>query len=155
MKRSRVWLIARTELRQLRQSPDFWLPMLILAVLFFVVILIVLLFVLTHVPNEVVIKKVAVILDVLPSRAKAAIHGFSPAGWTSYAPSGSCCMQKHALPSVRAILLPKNHPPALFATTRTPAASGNHETSRSSRAFPLIWPGTSGAPQDRSRIKTA
>jgi ABC-2 type transport system permease protein len=85
MKGSRVWLIARTELRQLRQSPDFWLPMLILAALFFVVIPTVLLFALTHVPNEAVIKKVAVTLDVLPPRAKAAIHGFSPAGRTSYA----------------------------------------------------------------------
>src|SRR5205814_7052895 len=77
--RSRVWVIARTELRQLRQSPDFWLPMLILAALLFIVIPTVLLFALTHVPNEAVVKKVAVTLDVLPARAKAAIHGFSPA----------------------------------------------------------------------------
>jgi ABC-type Na+ efflux pump permease subunit len=77
--------VARTELRQLRQSPDFWLPMLVLAALFFVVIPTVLLFILTHVPNEAVVKKVAVTLDVLPPRAKAAIRGFSPAGRTSYA----------------------------------------------------------------------
>src|SRR4051794_3032549 len=83
--RSRLWVIARTELRQLRQSPDFWLPMLILAGLFFVVIPLFLLLAITHVPNEAVVSKVATTLDVLPPRAKEAIQGFSPAGRTSYA----------------------------------------------------------------------
>jgi ABC-2 type transport system permease protein len=82
---SRMWVVARTELRQLRQSPDFWLPMLILAGLFFVVIPLFLLFAITHVPNEAVVSKVATTLDVLPPRAKEAIQGFSPAGRTSYA----------------------------------------------------------------------
>jgi hypothetical protein len=50
--RSRLWVVARTELRQLRQSPDFWLPMLILAGLFFVVIPTVLLFAITHVARH-------------------------------------------------------------------------------------------------------
>jgi ABC-type Na+ efflux pump permease subunit len=77
--------VAGTELRQLRQSPDFWLPMLILAGLFFVVIPTFLLFAITHVHNDAVVAKVATSLDVLPPRAKAAIHGFSPAGRTSYA----------------------------------------------------------------------
>ncbi|MBV8984613.1 MAG: ABC transporter permease subunit, partial [Acidimicrobiia bacterium] len=84
-RRSRLWVVARTELRQLRQSPDFWLPMLILAGLFFVVIPTILLFAITHVHNDTVVAKVATTLDVLPPRAKAAIHGFSPAGRTSYA----------------------------------------------------------------------
>jgi len=83
--RSRTWVIARTELRQLRQSPDFWLPMLILAGLFFVVIPTFLLYAVTHVHNDAVVAKVATTLDVLPARARAAIHGFSPAGRTSYA----------------------------------------------------------------------
>jgi ABC-2 type transport system permease protein len=82
---SRMWVVARTELRQLRQSPDFWLPMLILAGLFFVVIPLFLLFAITHVPNEAVVSKVATTLDVLPTRAKEAIQGYSPAGRTSYA----------------------------------------------------------------------
>ncbi|MCU1448684.1 MAG: hypothetical protein JWP02_854 [Acidimicrobiales bacterium] len=83
--RSRTWVVARTELRQLRQSPDFWMPMLILSALFFVVIPTILLFAITHVPNQAVVQKVATTLDILPPRAKAAIHGFSPAGRTSYA----------------------------------------------------------------------
>src|SRR2546421_4866798 len=83
--RSRLWVIARTELRQLRQSPDFWLPMLILAGLFFVVLATFLLFAITHVHNDPVVARVATTLDVLPAGAKAAIHGFSPAGRTSYA----------------------------------------------------------------------
>ncbi|TMK85220.1 MAG: hypothetical protein E6G57_13950, partial [Actinobacteria bacterium] len=62
-----------------------WLPMLILAGLFFVVIPTFLLFAITHVHNDAVVAKVATTLDVLPARAKAAIHGFSPAGRTSYA----------------------------------------------------------------------
>src|SRR5438874_6320708 len=83
--RSRTWVVARTELRQLYQSPDFWVPMLILAALFFVVIPTVLLFAVTHVGNDTVVRKVATTLDVLAARAKAAIHGFSPEGRTSYA----------------------------------------------------------------------
>ena len=83
--KSRAWVIARTELRQLRQSPDFWLPMLILAGLFFVVIPLILLFGITHVGNETVVRRVATTLDVLPPRAKAAIQGYSAAGRTSYA----------------------------------------------------------------------
>ena len=83
--RSRTWVVARTELRQLQQSPDFWMPMLILSALFFVVIPTILLFAITHVPNQAVVQKVATTLDILPPRAKAAIHGFSPAGRTSYA----------------------------------------------------------------------
>jgi len=85
VRRSRTWVVARTELKQLRQSPDFWVPMLILAALFFVVIPTILLFAITHVGNDAVISKVATTLDVLPARAKAAIHGFSPEGRTSYA----------------------------------------------------------------------
>jgi len=83
--RSRIWVGARTELRMLRQSPDFWLPMLILAGLFFVVIPLFLLFAVTHVQNDAVVARVATTLDVLPPRAKAAIHGFSPTGRTAYA----------------------------------------------------------------------
>jgi ABC-type Na+ efflux pump permease subunit len=85
MNRRRMLVIARTDLRQLRESPDFWVPMLILAGLFFVVIPAFLLFAITHVGNSAVITKVASTLDVLPPRAKAAIHGFTPAGRTSYA----------------------------------------------------------------------
>ena len=83
--RSRIWVVARTELRMLRQSPDFWLPMMILAGLFFIVIPTFLLFAITHVQNDAVVARVATTLDVLPQRAKEAIHGFSPAGRTSYA----------------------------------------------------------------------
>ena len=36
--RSRALVIARTELRQLRQAPDFWVPLAVIAGLFFVVI---------------------------------------------------------------------------------------------------------------------
>ena len=53
--RSRTWVVVRTELRQLYQSPDFWVPMLILAALFFVVIPTVLLFAVTHVGNDTVV----------------------------------------------------------------------------------------------------
>ena len=36
--RSRAWTIARTDLRQLRQARDFWLPLAIISSLFFVII---------------------------------------------------------------------------------------------------------------------
>ena len=73
MTRHRTWVIARTDLRQLAQSPDFWVPMLILAALFFIVAPTVLLYFVTHVGTASIVHKVSATLDLLPQRAKAAI----------------------------------------------------------------------------------
>ena len=85
MNRARMLTVTRTDLRMLRQSPDFWAPMLILAAFFFVVAPTVLLSLITTAQRSPAVQKVAAAVDVLPERAKAAIKGESPADQTSYA----------------------------------------------------------------------
>ncbi len=82
---SRTLVIAATDLRQLRQSPDFWLPMLFLAVLFFVVAPASLLLAVSRAEDAAVVQKVAATLDVLPQRARAEVRGDDPAARTSHA----------------------------------------------------------------------
>ena len=83
--RSRVWVVARTDLRQLWQSPDFWIPMLILATLFFVVAPAGLLWLVTHVQSTSVVAKISNTIDVLPSSTKHAVRGLGPQAKAAYA----------------------------------------------------------------------
>ena len=85
MNRRRMLTIARTELRQLRQSPDFWIPMVVLAALFFVVIPATLLSVLVKVGSVPTVKNVAAALEFLPAKAQSSIRGGTPGDRTSYA----------------------------------------------------------------------
>lgn len=87
MNRRRILTVARTDLRQLRQSPDFWVPMMILAGFFFVVAPAVLLSLITAAETSPAIQRVATAVDVLPSAARAAVEGKTSdaAGQTSYA----------------------------------------------------------------------
>ena len=82
---SRVLVIARTDLRQLAQSPDFWAPMVVLALLFFVVVPAFLLIVLARLPEAGVAASVSGALDLLPQQAEARVLGDSPVDRTSYA----------------------------------------------------------------------
>lgn len=83
--RSRTLTIARTDLRQLAQSPDFWAPMVILALLFFVVVPAILLIVLTRLPEQGVAASVSNALELLPQQAKTRVLGDTPVARTSYA----------------------------------------------------------------------
>jgi ABC-2 type transport system permease protein len=76
--RSRVWVVARTDLRQLYQSPDFWVPMVVLAGFFFVVAPAGLLWAVTHVSGSDLVQKVGATLSVLPGSARAAINHRAP-----------------------------------------------------------------------------
>jgi len=80
-----VSVIARTDLKQLAQSPDFWLPMAVLAVLFFVLAPMGLLWAVTHAQAAPLVERIANTLQVLPARAQQAIHGASPQARTAYA----------------------------------------------------------------------
>jgi ABC-type transport system involved in multi-copper enzyme maturation permease subunit len=82
---SRVLTIARTDLRSLAQSPDFWAPMLVLALFFFVVAPTVLLYAVTHIQGADLVTKVSATLDLLPPQAQARVQGASPQDKTSYA----------------------------------------------------------------------
>ncbi len=85
MNRRRLCTIARTDLRQLRQSPDFWAPVLILAAVFFVVIPSTLLLGITRLGNVATVQKVSTALDLLPAQARSAVQGTSASDRTSYA----------------------------------------------------------------------
>lgn len=85
MNRGRMMTIAKTELRQLRQSPDFWVPMLVLAALFFVVIPTTLLFVMVKVGTLPTAQRISAALDFLPAEAQSAIQGETAGDRTSYA----------------------------------------------------------------------
>jgi ABC-type Na+ efflux pump permease subunit len=76
--RSRVWVVARTDLRQLYQSPDFWVPMVVLAGFFFVVAPAGLLWAVTHISGSDLVQKVRATLSVLPGSARAAINQRAP-----------------------------------------------------------------------------
>ena len=54
---SRAWTIARTDLRQLRQARDFWLPLMIVGALFFIVIPAILLAIITNISDVKLVKQ--------------------------------------------------------------------------------------------------
>lgn len=76
--RSLTWVVARTDLRQLYLSPDFWVPMIVLAALFFVVAPAGLLYAITHIQGNDLVQKVGATLSVLPGSARAAIDQRAP-----------------------------------------------------------------------------
>jgi ABC-type transport system involved in multi-copper enzyme maturation permease subunit len=82
-----MFTITRTDLRQLRQSPDFWIPMAILATLFFIVIPTILLYAIGHAGQIELVQQVGKTLSVLPERVKEAVDrvGQSPEARAQYA----------------------------------------------------------------------
>jgi len=80
-----MWAVARNDLRQLRHSPDFWAPMLVLAALFFVILPTVLLMTISNIGSVGTVKNVSAALDLLPQAAQESIRGDSEADRTSYA----------------------------------------------------------------------
>jgi ABC-type Na+ efflux pump permease subunit len=82
---SRVRTVARTDLKQLVQAKDFWVPMGVLGAIFFCVVPLVLLLTITRLGDISAVSKIAATLDVLPQKAQAAIKGHTDAGRASYA----------------------------------------------------------------------
>ena len=87
--RSLTWTIAGMDLRQLWQSPDFLIPMMVLAALFFVFLPAMLLLAITHVHSSSIVAKISSSLDLLPKSVQSQIAAraphASPAVRTSYA----------------------------------------------------------------------
>ena len=83
--RRRMWIVARTELRQLRTSRDFWIPMVALGSLFFVVVPTILLLVITRIGRIDTVQQVSQALAILPESAQAQLQGDTPAPRTAYA----------------------------------------------------------------------
>jgi ABC-type Na+ efflux pump permease subunit len=80
-----VATVARTDLRQLAQSRDFWGPMMALGGLFFFVIPAFLLLLVTRVQDAHIVDQLASTLQVLPQRARDAIQGDTAPAQASYA----------------------------------------------------------------------
>jgi ABC-type Na+ efflux pump permease subunit len=83
--RARLWTVARTDLKQLIQAKDFWIPMLILGSIFFLFVPTVLLLAITRVGNVQVVEQLSTTLEVLPQKAQEAIQGETDAGRAGYA----------------------------------------------------------------------
>ena len=85
LQRKRVWTIARTELKQLIEARDFWLPMMILGGIFFLVIPTILLIAITSIGDIHAVHQISQAVQLLPAKARAAVKGKSEQGQTAYA----------------------------------------------------------------------
>ncbi len=85
LRRSRTWTIARTDLRQLRQSRDFWIPLAVVALLFFVILPAILLLAITSVKDVRLINKLGDVIGTLPKSVRRHVQGGSPEAQASYA----------------------------------------------------------------------
>lgn len=82
---SRALVIARTDLRQLLNSRDFWLPLAIIAGLFFVVMPTVLFLALSTLKDATVINKVGELMGSLPKSVQEHTKGEDPGTQAAYA----------------------------------------------------------------------
>ena len=80
-----IMTVARTDLKQLAQARDFWLPMSILGFSFYVLIPTILLLTITQIGQVDVVDQLSDTLEVLPPAAQEQIVGDSPAGRTGFA----------------------------------------------------------------------
>lgn len=77
--------VARTDLKQLAQARDFWVPMTVLGALFYAVIPATLLLTIGQIGSVDVVERVSSALEVLPETARTQMRGDSPAGQAGYA----------------------------------------------------------------------
>jgi len=81
----RMWTVARTDLKQLIQARDYWIPMVALGALFFLVVPAVLLLTIRNIGEVTMVQQISDTLKVLPKAAQAQIQGSTPEAKTSYA----------------------------------------------------------------------
>ncbi len=82
---SRMLTVARTDLLQLVQAKDYWVPMVALGAIFFLIVPTILLLTITEIGNVEIVSKISKTLEILPPAAQAKIQGTSPSGRTAYA----------------------------------------------------------------------
>ena len=85
LNRQRTWSIARTELRQLIEAKDFWIPMAILGSIFFLLIPLVLLFAITRISNVNAVQQISQTIKILPQAAQNQVKGNSDQARAAYA----------------------------------------------------------------------
>ena len=77
--------VARTDLKQLAQARDYWIPMLILGGIFFVFVPTVLLLTITQVGDVSAVSQLSQALEILPEKAQSQIRGDTETGRAAYA----------------------------------------------------------------------
>ena len=85
MRPSAAWTVARIDLRQLFKSKDYWVPMIILAGLFFVVIPWMLLGIIGRATGSGLISQIGNVIDALPGPIQENIRGDTPQAQAAYA----------------------------------------------------------------------
>jgi ABC-type Na+ efflux pump permease subunit len=80
-----MWVVARTELRQLLMSKDYWVPMVALGSIFFLILPAVVLLLIAHVGGSGAAQEASGALRFLPDAAQAKIQGTTATARTSYA----------------------------------------------------------------------
>jgi ABC-type Na+ efflux pump permease subunit len=83
--RHRMWVVARTELRQLLLSKDYWVPMVALGSIFFLLLPAIVLLLITRLGEAGVADQATSALSVLPEAAQARIKGSTDTARISYA----------------------------------------------------------------------
>jgi ABC-type Na+ efflux pump permease subunit len=81
----RAWIIARTDLRQIRSSRDFWLPLAIIAAMFFVVMPAALFLSLTTIKDAGLVTKIGDLMGSLPKSIQRETAGRSSNVQAAYA----------------------------------------------------------------------
>src|SRR3954470_10888564 len=81
----RVRTVARTDMKQLIQARDFWIPMMALGGIFFFAIPTILLLVITRVSDVHIVQQLSQTLSVLPQQAQNAIRGDTGQARAAYA----------------------------------------------------------------------
>lgn len=85
MRWDRVWAIARIDLKRLFRSRDYWIPMSLLAGVFFVVMPLFLLSALTSVSASNLVTQIGTVIESLPGPVRDNLQGDTPEGRASYA----------------------------------------------------------------------
>lgn len=85
LSRKRIWIVARSDIRQLLEDKGFWMPMVFLGAIFFLIIPTILLLTITKIGDVEVVSQMSDTLKVLPASAQAQIKGTSDQGRTAYA----------------------------------------------------------------------
>ncbi len=80
----RALTIARADLRQLRASRDFWVPLAVIALFMFVVVPAVMLYVISTVEDPKLLAKLVDVVGRLPAPLRARLHGTAPEVQASY-----------------------------------------------------------------------
>lgn len=74
----RMWTVARTDLRQLMQARDFWVPMALLGAFFFIIVPTFLLSVIIRLGNVAAVQQLSDTLELLPAAAQEAVPAGAP-----------------------------------------------------------------------------